>query len=392
MSNDPKIMSLEKLRTSIEAQAPYDSVRCIINSFGGGCSEGLAMYDYLRSLDVPITTIVNGICWSIAGPVFMAGDTRLISSSSNLMIHPVEGQAQGTANDFRAYADLMDKYGDKIVGIYVDKTGLPEATIRAYMATETYIESGQCVEQKFATGLYTIENLVADGKLFITNMHRLSSSNPAPLPVKSLPVKPIKTRPMATTKPTPAQNAAKTILSFVNKLLGVSNAEIPLANGTTVYTESESPAVGDSVYSDAELTTLVADGVHDTAEGGKITTVAGIITDIVGATSNEEQPTDSAEVTALRNQVAKLEAQIAADKVTNEAKQTETNEALTLIASNMKIILGSSHSVDVDLTPKTNNKGKAVIDTKSDYETNRAKMLAEHEAKFAPKVAEVVRQ
>lgn len=65
------------------------------------------------------------------------------------MIHNVWGGETGGAKDMRKAADLMEKMGDRLVSIYVSKTGRDESEIRNWMDEETWFTADEAIEAGF---------------------------------------------------------------------------------------------------------------------------------------------------------------------------------------------------------------------------------------------------
>jgi ATP-dependent protease ClpP protease subunit len=84
------------------------SVKVIINSEGGEVETGFQIYDYLKSLNIPVTTVADGMCCSIATVIFMAGSKRIVKDSSVFMIHLPWGQTMGTAEEIALYDRLKN--------------------------------------------------------------------------------------------------------------------------------------------------------------------------------------------------------------------------------------------------------------------------------------------
>lgn len=62
-------------------------IKVVIMSVGGNEGGGFAIFDTLRTLKNPVTTIGFGHVYSIAALIFQAGDTRLMAPSCELMMH-----------------------------------------------------------------------------------------------------------------------------------------------------------------------------------------------------------------------------------------------------------------------------------------------------------------
>lgn len=96
-----------------------------------------------------VTAQIEGLAASIASIIALGADQVTMSENSLFMIHNVWGGETGGAKDMRKAADLMDKMGDRLVNIYVGKTGLDESTIRNWMDEETWFTADEALEAGF---------------------------------------------------------------------------------------------------------------------------------------------------------------------------------------------------------------------------------------------------
>jgi len=113
-------------------------LRVRINSGGGSVFEGLAIYNALRTHSAKVTCEIDGVAASIASVIALAGDTVKMADNAFFMVHNPFGAAMGDADDMRAFADLLDKVGGSLAGIYAEKTGADEDQIQAWMDAETW--------------------------------------------------------------------------------------------------------------------------------------------------------------------------------------------------------------------------------------------------------------
>ena len=122
-----------------------------INSYGGDVSEGLAIYNTLREHPANITTICDGFACSAASVVFMAGDRRVMSPASLLMVHNAWTVAMGNAEALRKTADDIETITQASVEAYKRAATISEDEIKALMDAETWILPKEAVEYGFAT-------------------------------------------------------------------------------------------------------------------------------------------------------------------------------------------------------------------------------------------------
>lgn len=64
-----------------------NDITVLIKSPGGSVSHGMAIYDAIKECNSKVTTHAVGPTYSMASIIFQAGDHRVISSSTSLMIH-----------------------------------------------------------------------------------------------------------------------------------------------------------------------------------------------------------------------------------------------------------------------------------------------------------------
>jgi|TARA_R110002050_G_scaffold192014_6_gene326936 ATP-dependent Clp endopeptidase proteolytic subunit ClpP len=125
------------------------SVLLRINSPGGSVIDGLAIYDAINRMPQKVTARIEGIAASMASVIALAADEVIMSENSLYMIHNVWGGEVGDSDDLRKAADLMDKMGERLINIYVSKTGQTEEQIRSWMDAETWFNSLEAQEAGF---------------------------------------------------------------------------------------------------------------------------------------------------------------------------------------------------------------------------------------------------
>lgn len=133
------------------AELDVDRITVGINSYGGDISEGLAIYNALKRHSAKVVTRCDGFACSIASVVFMAGDERVMSDPSMLMIHNGWTVAAGNAKELRKAADDIEKLTEASVQIYLQSVNVEEEDVRRMMDDETWIAADEAVGMGFAT-------------------------------------------------------------------------------------------------------------------------------------------------------------------------------------------------------------------------------------------------
>ena len=122
-----------------------------INSYGGECSEALAIVNALNRHPAQVITYNDGFACSAAATVFMAGDRRIASKYSTFLFHNAWATITGNADELRAEADNLDTITRQSKELYLDKTALTEEELDALMKEERFLDPEEAELMGFAT-------------------------------------------------------------------------------------------------------------------------------------------------------------------------------------------------------------------------------------------------
>ena len=130
------------------------NINVYINSYGGEVSEGLAIYNALKRHKAKVTTYCDGFACSIASVIFMAGDERIMSTASLLMIHNAWMEyVSGNANQLRKQADDLDVITQASINAYMSCVNIKEEELKAMLDSEKWLEYKEALEKGFATSV-----------------------------------------------------------------------------------------------------------------------------------------------------------------------------------------------------------------------------------------------
>jgi ATP-dependent Clp protease, protease subunit len=129
------------------------TIKLAINSPGGAVFDALAIYNALRQHPAAVEVTIMGVAASAASVIAMAGDTIVMPENAFMMIHNPLNMAYGNADDLREMADVLDKIGASLIGIYARRTGLPDDEIKALLDAETWLNAEEAVTKGFADEL-----------------------------------------------------------------------------------------------------------------------------------------------------------------------------------------------------------------------------------------------
>lgn len=137
----------------LKAMDKAEPIHAYINSFGGSVKHGMAIYTLLSQWPAGVRVRVDGLAASIASVIAMAGESIDMARGSRMMIHRPYTIAEGTADDMRKVADVLDMAQGELESIYSHRSGQSADSIRGMLEAETWMTGPQAVEMGFATGV-----------------------------------------------------------------------------------------------------------------------------------------------------------------------------------------------------------------------------------------------
>lgn len=254
---EEKGLELTDVVSQVRAFGDFDELEIRIGSSPGGfVQDGLDIYNYIKSIKKPVTTVISGYCASVTSIIFLAGGTRLMRPGATLMIHNPWAEPRGDAHSLEQFAGELREIEKGFISVYDQVTGVGKEALSAMMREETEMTADEAVSLGFATGLaedLKIAAYINNSKTHMTKKRSLTE-----------------------------------VLSVL-KALNTGGEPVGLtlqdAAGKEVVfnTENETPAVGDTATIDG----APADGEVVMPDGRTFVFAAGTLTEIREA---EEEP------------------------------------------------------------------------------------------------------
>ncbi|WP_271393827.1 ClpP family protease [Aequorivita sinensis] len=103
----------------------HDEIKFYINSPGGYVTSGFSIYDMLKEIKSPVSTICTGLAASMGSILLSAGEKgkRFIQPHARVMIHQPSGGARGVASDIEITAQEILKTKEISARILADNCG-----------------------------------------------------------------------------------------------------------------------------------------------------------------------------------------------------------------------------------------------------------------------------
>lgn len=133
---------------AMEEKDPKAPITVFINSPGGSADAGFAIYDMLRFIKPPVTTVVNGLCASAGILIHLAADKkrRFCLRESRFMIHQPSTMGRGQASDLDITAREILKLRDRYNRIIAEACNQDPEDVLEKARRDFWLDAGQALE------------------------------------------------------------------------------------------------------------------------------------------------------------------------------------------------------------------------------------------------------
>lgn len=148
----------------LELQQPGKEIQLIINSPGGYVTSGFSIYDTMKSISSPVSTICSGFAASMASILLSAGTKgrRFVLKHGRVMIHQPSGGSGGNASDIEIQANELMKTKDLSARLLAENCNQPVEKILKDFNRDYFMNAEESVEYGVADGV--LEQFVSISK------------------------------------------------------------------------------------------------------------------------------------------------------------------------------------------------------------------------------------
>lgn len=141
----------------LEIIDPGKPILIVLNSPGGAVDSGFAIWDQIKMITSPVTTLVTGLAASMGSVLSLcaARGRRFATSHARIMIHQplLSGVIRGQAIDLDIQAKEMLKTRNGLIQIYVEATGKDFATIEKAIDRDTWMTAQEALDFGLLDGI-----------------------------------------------------------------------------------------------------------------------------------------------------------------------------------------------------------------------------------------------
>lgn len=143
----------------LELTNPGKPILFVINSPGGSVDAGFAIWDQVKMITSPVTTLITGLAASMGSVLSLcaAPKKRFATPYSRIMIHQplIGGVIKGQATDLEIQAKEILKTRNTLIEIYVKATGKDFETIERAIDRDTWLSAKEALDFGLLDGIVT---------------------------------------------------------------------------------------------------------------------------------------------------------------------------------------------------------------------------------------------
>lgn len=141
----------------LEAEDADKDIHLYINSPGGVVTAGMAIFDTMRYIKAPVSTICVGQAASMGAFLLAAGEKgkRFSLNHSRIMIHQPLGGFQGQATDINIHAREILRMKDELNALLAEMTGQTVDKVENDTERDYFMSAGEAKEYGLIDAIVT---------------------------------------------------------------------------------------------------------------------------------------------------------------------------------------------------------------------------------------------
>ena len=132
-----------------------EEIQLIINSPGGYVTSGFAIYDTIKSLKSPVSTVCSGLAASMGSILLSVGakGRRFVQPNARVMIHQPSGGAKGQASNIEIQAREILKTRELGARILAENCGQPIDKIMKDINRDYWMDANESIAYGIVDGI-----------------------------------------------------------------------------------------------------------------------------------------------------------------------------------------------------------------------------------------------
>ena len=146
----------------LESENPNREISFYINSPGGVVSSGFAIYDTMRFIRSPVSTLCMGTAGSMASFLLMAGEPgrRIALPNASVVLHQPLGGFRGQASDIERHAEDILKLKRRMTRLYAEHCGRTEEEVARVLDRDFFFTAQEAKDWGLVDHVYDRREIV----------------------------------------------------------------------------------------------------------------------------------------------------------------------------------------------------------------------------------------
>ncbi|MBN1822659.1 MAG: ATP-dependent Clp protease proteolytic subunit [Prolixibacteraceae bacterium] len=139
----------------LEMLAPGEEIQLIINSPGGYVTSGFSIYDTMKNISSPVSTVCSGLAASMGAILLSAGEKgrRFVLPHARVMIHQPSGGAGGVASDIEIQMNEIIKLKNLGSELLAENCGQPLEKVKEDINRDYWMSAKESIEYGIVDGI-----------------------------------------------------------------------------------------------------------------------------------------------------------------------------------------------------------------------------------------------
>lgn len=146
----------------LESENPNREISFYINSPGGVVTSGFAIYDTMRFIRSPVSTLCMGTAGSMGSFLLAAGEPgrRIALPNSSVILHQPSGGFRGQASDIERHAEDILKLKRRMTRLYAEHCGRTEPEVARVLDRDFFFTAEEAKEWGIVDHVYDRREIV----------------------------------------------------------------------------------------------------------------------------------------------------------------------------------------------------------------------------------------
>ena len=146
----------------LESENPKREISFYINSPGGVVTSGFAIYDTMRFITSPVSTLCMGTAGSMASFLLASGapGRRIALPNASVVLHQPLGGFRGQASDIERHAEDILKLKRRMTSLYAQHCNQTEAEVERVLDRDFFFTAQEAKEWGLVDHVYDQQEIV----------------------------------------------------------------------------------------------------------------------------------------------------------------------------------------------------------------------------------------